>query len=88
MSVVVKRLKSSSMEIYVKGAPEVMNDICDRDSRKYLTTPAFTVLTSIQCLRITTISYHTTQSVDTELLPLLERVSKACHGSRRKRLAL
>ncbi|KAJ7251534.1 Ca-transporting ATPase [Mycena haematopus] len=29
MSVVVKRLKSSSMEIYVKGAPEVMTDICD-----------------------------------------------------------
>ncbi|KAH7915166.1 hypothetical protein BJ138DRAFT_1122835 [Hygrophoropsis aurantiaca] len=32
MSVVVKRLKSSSMEIYVKGAPEVMGDICDKDS--------------------------------------------------------
>ncbi|KAG6813565.1 hypothetical protein H0H92_009957 [Tricholoma furcatifolium] len=32
MSVIVKRLKSSSMEIYVKGAPEVMVDICDRDS--------------------------------------------------------
>ncbi|KAF9519133.1 hypothetical protein BS47DRAFT_1375107 [Hydnum rufescens UP504] len=29
MSVVVKRLKSSSMEIYVKGAPEVMSEICD-----------------------------------------------------------
>ncbi|KAG7446211.1 uncharacterized protein BT62DRAFT_931667 [Guyanagaster necrorhizus] len=32
MSVIVKRLKSSSMEIYVKGAPEVMGDICDQDS--------------------------------------------------------
>ncbi|TFK44814.1 Ca-transporting ATPase [Crucibulum laeve] len=32
MSVIVKRLKSSSMEIYVKGAPEVMADICERDS--------------------------------------------------------
>ncbi|KAF8210382.1 hypothetical protein K438DRAFT_1809584 [Mycena galopus ATCC 62051] len=32
MSVVVKRLKSSSMEIYVKGAPEVMTDICEPDS--------------------------------------------------------
>ncbi|KAJ7072233.1 P-type ATPase [Mycena amicta] len=32
MSVVVKRLKSASMEIYVKGAPEVMTDICDPDS--------------------------------------------------------
>ncbi|KIO30367.1 hypothetical protein M407DRAFT_69316 [Tulasnella calospora MUT 4182] len=32
MSVIVKRLKSTSMEIYVKGAPEVMVDICDPDS--------------------------------------------------------
>ncbi|KAK7005604.1 cation-transporting ATPase [Favolaschia claudopus] len=32
MSVVVKRLRSSSMEIYVKGAPEVMTEICDRES--------------------------------------------------------
>jgi cation-transporting ATPase 13A3/4/5 len=32
MSVIVKRLRSTSMEIYVKGAPEVMADICDRDS--------------------------------------------------------
>ncbi|KAF8326561.1 uncharacterized protein EI90DRAFT_3069674 [Cantharellus anzutake] len=29
MSVIVKRLKSTSMEIYVKGAPEVMSEICD-----------------------------------------------------------
>lgn len=34
MSVIVKRLKSSSMEIYVKGAPEVMTDICDPSSCK------------------------------------------------------
>ena len=32
MSVIVKRLKSTSMEIYVKGAPEVMVDICDKSS--------------------------------------------------------
>ena len=32
MSVIVRRLRSTSMEIYVKGAPEVMGDICDRDS--------------------------------------------------------
>jgi cation-transporting ATPase 13A3/4/5 len=32
MSVIVKRLRSASMEIYVKGAPEVMADICDKDS--------------------------------------------------------
>lgn len=34
MSVIVKRLKSTSMEIYVKGAPEVMPDICDPASCK------------------------------------------------------
>lgn len=34
MSVVVKRLKSTSMEIYVKGAPEVMAEICEKDSCK------------------------------------------------------
>ena len=32
MSVIVKRLKSNAMEVYVKGAPEVMGDICDRDT--------------------------------------------------------
>jgi cation-transporting ATPase 13A2 len=32
MSVIVKQLKSSSMEVFVKGAPEVMTDICDPDS--------------------------------------------------------
>ncbi|EJD52718.1 Ca-transporting ATPase [Auricularia subglabra TFB-10046 SS5] len=32
MSVIVKRLKSPSMEIYVKGAPEVMAEICEPDS--------------------------------------------------------
>ncbi|EIW82801.1 Ca-transporting ATPase [Coniophora puteana RWD-64-598 SS2] len=32
MSVVVKRLRSSAMEVYVKGAPEVMSEICDRAS--------------------------------------------------------
>lgn len=29
MSVIVKRLKAPSMEVFVKGAPEVMADICD-----------------------------------------------------------
>ncbi|KDQ53585.1 hypothetical protein JAAARDRAFT_137089 [Jaapia argillacea MUCL 33604] len=32
MSVIVKRLRSNSMEIYVKGAPEVMAGICEKDS--------------------------------------------------------
>lgn len=35
MSVIVKRLKSSSMEVYVKGAPEVMVEICDKSSRQW-----------------------------------------------------
>lgn len=44
MSVVVKRLKSSSMEIYVKGAPEVMTDICERDSRRHMSLTLVAVL--------------------------------------------
>jgi len=28
----VKRLRSPTMEVYVKGAPEVMGDICEKDS--------------------------------------------------------
>uniref|UniRef100_A0A0W0FH30 Cation-transporting ATPase n=1 Tax=Moniliophthora roreri TaxID=221103 RepID=A0A0W0FH30_MONRR len=32
MSVIVKRLRSTSMEIYAKGAPEVMAEICEKDS--------------------------------------------------------
>lgn len=34
MSVIVKRLRSSAMEVYVKGAPEVMVEICDKSSRE------------------------------------------------------
>ncbi|KAF9436778.1 hypothetical protein BGZ76_003009 [Entomortierella beljakovae] len=32
MSVIVKRLHSPGMEIFVKGAPEVMTDICNKES--------------------------------------------------------
>ncbi|KAG0038258.1 hypothetical protein BGZ82_000702 [Podila clonocystis] len=32
MSVIVKRLHSPGMDVYVKGAPEVMTDICAKDS--------------------------------------------------------
>lgn len=32
MSVLVKKLKSQTIEAYVKGAPEVMSDICVKDS--------------------------------------------------------
>jgi cation-transporting P-type ATPase 13A2 len=34
MSVLVKKLRSTSVEVYVKGAPEVMTDICDKDTRE------------------------------------------------------
>lgn len=33
MSVLVKKLKSNSVEAYVKGAPEVMSEICDKSTR-------------------------------------------------------
>ena len=36
MSVIVKRLKSTSMEVYVKGAPEVMTEICEKSSCMFL----------------------------------------------------
>ncbi|KAG9288647.1 hypothetical protein G9A89_006748 [Geosiphon pyriformis] len=32
MSVIVKRLKSHTMEVYVKGAPEIMIEICKKES--------------------------------------------------------
>lgn len=32
MTVITKRLKSKSMEIYLKGAPEIMRDVCDPSS--------------------------------------------------------
>ena len=35
MSVLVKKLKSQTIEAYVKGAPEVMIDICSKESREY-----------------------------------------------------
>lgn len=68
MSVVVKRLKSTSMEVYVKGAPEVMVDICDRDSCVY-SSPIMALgcmMTLLKFLRIMTICYHTIRSADTE----------------------
>jgi cation-transporting ATPase 13A2 len=34
MSVLVKKLKSNSVEAYVKGAPEVMIEICDKSTRE------------------------------------------------------
>ena len=42
MSVIVRRFKSNTMEVYVKGAPEVMGDICEKDSCMMLDrTPFF-----------------------------------------------
>jgi len=40
MSVLVKRLRSPTIEVYVKGAPEVMREICRPDTSK----PSFPLL--------------------------------------------
>ena len=68
MSVVVKRLKSTSMEIYVKGAPEVMVDICERDSCVSSSSiiALSCLMTPLKFLRIMMICYHTTQNMDIE----------------------
>lgn len=34
MSVIVRRLANPTMEVFVKGAPEVMKDICTPESSK------------------------------------------------------
>lgn len=34
MSVMVKKLKSKSIEVYCKGAPEAISTICDKDTRR------------------------------------------------------
>jgi cation-transporting ATPase 13A2 len=34
MSVIVRRLANPTMEVFVKGAPEVMKDICMPESSK------------------------------------------------------
>ena len=41
MSVIVKRLRSNTMEVYVKGAPEVMAEICEKDSCMVLDSSRF-----------------------------------------------
>lgn len=67
MSVVVKQLKSSSMEIYVKGAPEVMSEICNPDTCTYvLFRSASSMLILRQSLRTMVTSYRTTLSAGTE----------------------
>lgn len=40
MSVLVKKLKSQTIEAYVKGAPEVMLDICDKSTCKLFSSLA------------------------------------------------
>lgn len=47
----VKKLKSKSVEIYVKGAPEVMTDICDKESRRFFSLPeaATELIACCQC---------------------------------------
>lgn len=36
MSVIVRRLANPTMEVFVKGAPEVMKDICTPESSKLI----------------------------------------------------
>ena len=83
MSVIVKRLKSTSMEVYVKGAPEVMAEICDKSSCKRLRdfhlTISFDVVPS-QSHRITMTFCHITPSVGTVSSPWQARASKDCRG--------
>lgn len=39
MSVIVRKLASPTMEVFVKGAPEVMKDICTPESSKCYFSP-------------------------------------------------
>lgn len=49
MSVIVKRLKSTSMEIYVKGAPEVMAEICDKSTCELSWACPFLIIAEVNC---------------------------------------
>lgn len=44
MSVIVRKLASPTMEVFVKGAPEVMKDICTPESSKLITTLFYSFL--------------------------------------------
>jgi magnesium-transporting ATPase (P-type) len=66
MSVVVKRLKSTSMEVYVKGAPEVMADICEKDScASPCPRPPRCTAEPVQSHRTTTTCSRTTRGAGT-----------------------
>lgn len=88
MSVVVKKLKSSSMEIYVKGAPEVMHDICVPEScksnvlRDCVLCHCLTTFVAPQSRRISMTCSHTTRETVSELLLSLARAWTICHGSK------
>lgn len=45
MSVLVKKLKSQTIEAYVKGAPEVMVDICTKESCEFQSPADFLPVT-------------------------------------------
>lgn len=84
MSVVVKRLRGSSMEVYVKGAPEVMGEICDRDSctLSWILAQPIPLTHCTQSRKTTMTSYHTTQSEGIVSLPWQGRAWKVSHGSK------
>lgn len=76
MSVIVKRLKSSSMEIYVKGAPEVMPEICDPSSCKTIVF-SWVYKGLLQSRLIMTICFLIILVTDSESSPLPGSPSKA-----------
>lgn len=81
MSVIVRKLASPTMEVFVKGAPEVMKDICTPESSKgsfflFIALCIFiTLLTYIfffyKCPRIIKKDYTNTPIADIGLLHAL-----------------
>lgn len=67
MSVLVKKLKSNSVEAYVKGAPEVMSEICDKSTRMWFVVLDLRASSdepgTAQCPRTTKRCSHSTRSM-------------------------
>jgi magnesium-transporting ATPase (P-type) len=78
MSVLVKKLKSQTVEVYVKGAPEALVEICDKDTRASADVrsvrEAVCSLSVLQFPRTLTKFWPTTPGMATVLSPWLPRV--------------
>lgn len=70
MSVIVRKLASPTMEVFVKGAPEVMKDICLPESSKfcYIFMQTYTYLFHNQSPRITNKDCTNIRTTDIVLL--------------------